>query len=947
MPIELFEREAELAVIEELIEAAAKGRESLLVIEGPAGIGKTELLASARRRAEAAGLRVLSARGAEIERSFPFGVVRQLLEPPLARASAAQRRRLLSGAASLAEPVLGRAPDGGGTGEVFAAMHGLYWLAAGLAERAALLASVDDAQWADADSLRWLGYLARRLEGTAIVIAVAVRSGEPGTERNLLAELAAYPAARRVVPAPLGKAAVRELVRARLGAEADGEFCAACGEATGGNPFMLHELIAELDHDRVEARAAAAPRVRALGPETVSRSVLLRIARMPPGAAALARAAAVLEPGCELRHAAALADLDNDTATVAADALTTGGIFAPGRPLDFVHPIVRGSIREEAPEAARRRLHARAARLLADDGARADRVAAHLLAAEPAADPWVAAALRAAADEAMSRSAPDVAALYLRRALREPPARTDRPSVLRRLVTASFRAGDVSLVDDQLDDALCELVADGTGTPDAHVLELSTLLIGAGRPDEGTELLDRAARRARDLGDATLAFRLEAELVNWLQLAPAAARGRLEPYAEGLEPGTPAAATLNALRAWWHTMIGDADAAQTARLARAALAGIGPDRGDHPSLTEAQAILALVRADRWQDATEAIAPRIDDARRRGSALAFVGMRWLEAYLAFAQGRVSDAVADARESIESARAGGYLVAFPFYSALLIEALVEADDLDAAETELVQTGMTGEMPDLYWLGPLLFARGRLRLAQARTDEGLEDLLEMGRRFDRDGMQDLTGCPWAATAAPVLAGRGERDRARALTQEELSRARRWGAPSAVGRSLRALALVEGGDRGIELLGEAEAALEGSGAELVRAYVLADLGAALRRRGNRAAARDPLRRALDIAHRAGATRLATRAREELAATGARPRKLVLRGVDSLTPSELRAARMAADGLSNREIAQALFVTINTVETHLRHAYQKLAIKRREQLADALHAHPGDPKRG
>jgi DNA-binding CsgD family transcriptional regulator len=459
--------------------------------------------------------------------------------------------------------------------------------------------------------------------------------------------------------------------------------------------------------------------------------------------------------------------------------------------------------------------------------------------------------------------------------------------------------------------------------------------------------LNRTTWRARDLGDATLAFRLEAELVNWLQLAPAAARGRLEPYAEGLEPGAPAAATLNALRAWWHTMIGDADAAQTARLARAALAGIGPDRGEHLSLTEAQAILALVRADRWQDATEAIAPRIDDARRRGSALAFVGMRWLEAYLAFAQGRVSDAVADARESIESARAGGYLVAFPFYSALLIEALVEADDLDAAETELVQTGMTGEMPDLYWLGPLLFARGRLRLAQARTDEGLEDLLEMGRRFDRDGMQDLTGCPWAATAAPVLAGRGERDRARALTQEELSRARRWGAPSAVGRSLRALALVEGGNRGVELLREAEAALEGSGAELVRAYVLADLGAALRRRGNRAAARDPLRRALDIAHRAGATRLATRAREELAATGARPRKLVLRGVDSLTPSELRAARMAADGLSNREIAQALFVTINTVETHLRHAYQKLAINRREQLADALHAHPGDPQRG
>ena len=154
-----------------------------------------------------------------------------------------------------------------------------------------------------------------------------------------------------------------------------------------------------------------------------------------------------------------------------------------------------------------------------------------------------------------------------------------------------------------------------------------------------------------------------------------------------------------------------------------------------------------------------------------------------------------------------------------------------------------------------------------------------------------------------------------------------------------MRILGLIEGGDAGIALIREAVAVLEPSPARLEHAYALADLGAALRRANHRAEARDHLRQALELAQRSGATLLAEQAHEELIATGARPRRIVQTGAAALTPSERRIAAMAAEGLSNREIAQALFVTLRTVEMHLSNAFRKLDISSRTQLAAALAA--------
>jgi DNA-binding NarL/FixJ family response regulator len=183
------------------------------------------------------------------------------------------------------------------------------------------------------------------------------------------------------------------------------------------------------------------------------------------------------------------------------------------------------------------------------------------------------------------------------------------------------------------------------------------------------------------------------------------------------------------------------------------------------------------------------------------------------------------------------------------------------------------------------------------------------------------------------------GDHESAERLAEEELQLARPFGTPRALGVALRAAGVVTGGDRGALLLREAIDTLERGDATLERARALADLGAMLRRRNRRTDARDLLREALDAAHRAGARPLAEYAETELRATGARPRRVVLAGLESLTASERRIAELASEGLTNREIAQTLFVTTRTVEGHLTSIFRKLQVDSRSELPAALAA--------
>ena len=235
----LRERERELAAVELLL---ARGG-GVLVVEGRAGIGKTALAGEAGRRAAELGHKVVRARGSELEAGFAFGVVRQLFERCLTDAGAGEREALLAGPAAavrslLSGPLAGE-PAGGSS---FAVLHGLYWLVANLAASRPVLIVVDDAHWADEPSLRWLAYMAPRLEGLAAGLLVALRPGDPASMAAPL--LAVREEAMAVLrPALLSDRAVSAMVRAAAGGGASDELCAAACAASGGNPLYLTELL--------------------------------------------------------------------------------------------------------------------------------------------------------------------------------------------------------------------------------------------------------------------------------------------------------------------------------------------------------------------------------------------------------------------------------------------------------------------------------------------------------------------------------------------------------------------------------------------------------------------------------------------------------------------------------------------------------------------------------
>jgi len=944
---ELLEREPELGAMDETIAAAARGAGGLVVVEAPAGLGKTGLLAGARRAAGAYDVTVLSARGGELERDFAFGVVRQLFEAPLAALADAERDRVAGGPAAQAAALLSGVPapasPASDADASFAVLHGLHWLTANLAAVRPLVLLVDDAHWADPPSLRYLAYLARRVRDLPVAAIVAARPSEPGADAALLAALTAD-AATVLRPEPLSEAATAALVRTRLAADAADPFCAACHDATAGNPFLLRELIAALAGDRAGTDAAGAARVRELGPAAISRAALARLARLGPDAADLARAVAILGTRADLRQAAALAGLDEPAAAAAADLLAGADLFARTRPLDFAHPIVRRSIYDDMALSRRAALHARAARLLAEDPAAIDAVAAHLLAAEPAGEAWAVERLREAAQRALAEGAPDVAATLLERARREPPPEDQRAAVATALGIALARSSDRHGAADRLREAV-----DLAGQPFERLLaavELGQVLLLDGRAEEAVAVLE-AELEALPPVMVDLGLTIQGALLVAAFAHPQARRrvtGRPWRFdAAAAAPGTSAQRLWLAIEAFTAAMAG-ASAEDAVALALRALDGgrllgeLGPEM---PAFY--LAANTLVYADALDAAHATFTDALAEARRRGSLRGAAMASCWRSVVSLWRGDLADAVADSRLTLDAVTHAELGIGRPLAAAFLAEALLERGDVAGADAAIAEGRDCGPARDSMAFDFLLCASGRVRIAQGRGAEALEDLLACGRRQDEDwDVRSPSAFPWRSNAARVLAAQGRGGEATELAGEELRRARAFGAARPLAVALRGVADVAqagGGDdaHAIELLREALAVLEDSPAQLERARVLVDLGAALRRSGRRADARDPLREALEIARRCGAEPLAALAHDELEASGVRQRKILRSGVGELTPSELRVARLAADGLSNREIAQELYVTVRTVEAHLGHAYRKLGVDGRPGLAAAL----------
>ena len=388
---------------------------------------------------------------------------------------------------------------------------------------------------------------------------------------------------------------------------------------------------------------------------------------------------------------------------------------------------------------------------------------------------------------------------------------------------------------------------------------------------------------------------------------------------------------LKAVTAYtWANNGGSAE--QCARLADEALAGdvlITADNG----LFWITALVVHIYADveSEEDIWEGVRVM---AHRRGSL--FTGLT-LSLWRGFDLLRRGD-LAQARESIQNAveemilwaGAEGIVLEWPL--GFLAEVHIERGELDRAEELLARVDPGDAEGD----GPAFWRKAMVELLLARGEN--ERALEMCEAYlTRLGtMQNPASAPWRSLKAEVLDRLGRGEEALALAEEELEAARAWGARQTVGRALRVRGQLRR-EAGIDDLREAVETLERSTARLEHAKALLALGTALRLARQPTEAREPLRRALEIASACSADALAERIRAELAATGVRPRREALGGVESLTPSERRVAGLAADGMTNREIAQTLFVTPKTVEVHLSNAYRKLDIRSRRQLAKAL----------
>lgn len=925
----LLERSRELKELRDGIARAGEGNGLTLLVEGPAGSGKSALLAAAVARASEAGVRVLRASGAELEREYAFGGVRQLFGRILAGES--ERAALLRGETApvgwLIDP--DRDPDSLSTRPQagFALFQAVVALVTTLAAGGALLIAVDDLHWLDEPSLLALGFLARRLDGLPVALVGTLRPLEPGSPELQLDDLRSLPGAERIALAPLSAEAVATLVREQE-PEAAGELCAVYHRASGGNPLYLHELLLWARAEGLGAGPEATAAVAEASIPALAERLLRRVDRVAPGARGLAAAMAALGER-PLADAAALAGVPGDEAARIARGLTDIELLERDDPFAFAHPLLRRSLYDRLSATDRQALHAAAAARLRAQGGSAETIAAHVRELTPAASPEAVEALREAAAAALARAAPDLAVPLLERALEEGAPEPGRAALLLELGRAESYTRDP-----QSFPHLEEAFALATGDPHLRAriaVLLADLLAAAGRWEACLEI---TAVALRELGDRDPELMVELEVLRAVMMAHdpefVAEFERDRDHFEALSHGEswPAHA-LAALLASVAAMRCEPHATVSALIDRALRGGrLLSERGGGAWATGQvmPALVAIEEHDRALELGEGVRAR---GRAEGSLLATVTGIATRGLVNTRRGDLAAAEADLRQINELVTASGMSMWMTTVMHVFCDAIMErpslgdiAEIVDALEIDPVfQTTAGGVM--------LLETRGRLALSRddpERAVESLETCLVTEQRL-------RTGPPYTfcrsslALALPA----GQRERATALVAEELALARSSGRARTVGVALRAAGLLAGGEEGIGLMRESVAALDGSPARLEYARSLVELGAALRRRGRRGDARPPLEEGMDLAYRCGAERLVARADEELHATGARPRRAVRTGAGALTPSELRVARLAASGRSNAEIARDLYLSPKTIETHLAKSYRKLGLHGRD----------------
>lgn len=931
----LLERERELGELSTAIAAVGEGRGHAIGIEAAAGLGKTRLLAEARARGSEADFRVFTGRATELEQDFPFALVRQMLGPEVVGLPDAERERVFEGA-NAARGALGIEVDDDRGHDAFAVLHALYWVTASLAERNPLLLAVDDAHAADAVSLDYLGFLLPRLEELPVLLVVTGRPDEAdptGGFRRIMSD----PSVRHISPAPLSAEATAVLLGEELDAEPAAQFATACFEVSGGNPFLLYELSRTVVQRGVEPLAENAERVRDLVPERVAHTVIGRIDRLPQAAAEVARSLAVLGDGADLRLVAGLAGLDPSEAASAGDQLRASAILDPGPSMRFVHPLVRSAVYSDIPAGERGRKHAEAADRLRGERASSERIATQLLASEPQGNRAAVETLVEAGERALAAGAPRSAITYLERARREPPDPELRASVLTPLITACLRAADLATLASIEADVQAELEREPALRTE-WAIDLATSMALSARFEEAASMLKSAIEVALERDEIEKAFQFEAQLRTIAMMLPAGPEVNLDRYRDQIDPETPGGRLAAALEAGSAVAGGKAgDAAEAAKRALGEDGALFAEELDFTAPT--MVIFTLLVSDQFEVAQRGARQALSFALARGATTEISVARTLNGLVSWLGGDLSAAEADLRQGIELARLAGLAPLLLMFTPILVDVLVQRDELQAAEAELETLGASGgaQLPPAPPFLGIFLARGHWYLEKGEYEAAIADFDSVAVVADSIGFGGgpaLMASSYAVTACLAL---DRQEEARKWAADALGMTEQWGPPAGIGAALAVKAATRSGEERIEMLEEAVTLLDGTLLRAAHTNALLELGVALRRHGRRADARAPLREAIDLARRRGAVLIARRASEELQATGEKVRSYAPIGVESLTPSERRVAELAASGMTNRQIAQSLFVTVKTVEAHLSAAYDKLDIESRRQLPAAL----------
>ncbi|HKS46929.1 MAG TPA: AAA family ATPase [Amycolatopsis sp.] len=938
----LLERDSELEIVSAALRSAHQGGGSLLVINGPLGNGKSELLRTLPGLADQDSTRVLSAGASALEQDYAFGVVRQLLEPALLGAAEPDRERWLSGAAGLAEMAFAEdAFDGLGHRPVAvrqAVLLGLQALVERMSAEQTLLILADDLQWADEPSLQWLVHLENRLSRFRVLAVVTVRDGDLASDRRPVRAITR--AASQVLrPRLFSLAGTRAFVADQCGEAGDEEFVLACHETTDGNPMFLKSVLLNLSINGIPPRASHAGEVRLLRPAQLRDRLIDCLGSQPESVRNLAKAMAILSDQTDLEVMGRLAGLD---AVGCAEAIRVmhqlGLLTTPPQPR-FIHHVVQDAVEESMTVEERERLHIEAVKLLHGSGYTAEQVAAQLLAVASPQGRWAIEVLRAAASTALRRGAPETASRYLRRALLDAsPDGEDRACLLVELATAErlFNArASVRHISHALPllssvrDRARAVVGLAPGLlsevpPVVHALirqvfdELGDAALLAG-PDR--ELKLRIEARLRHLGYAD-----PAELADGIR--------RLDGLGDEPAVDTPAERELLTMLLFAATLTIRKPASLVARLAERILER-EPASPSQVHTALPMLVSALVAAESTERLTPWLEMSLDHARKHGAVIEQALIRTEQALVALHTGRIAEAKRAAADAFELGALDWNTLSSTTAIAMAAVASVTWD------TELIRNVLASygdETLNACLAAMLHLSRGTLAVTAGDLREALEHYQECGRQLANSGWRNPVLYPWRAMTADLHRRLGEADRAREVAEEDCLRAAEWGAPSALGRAKRVLGDVVAGETGVAVLRESVDILEGSVNKLELARSLLRLGIRLGEQNDPDAA-GYLRRCYQLAVDCGDSRLAERAWVSgLEAKSGDSRA----ACPSLTKTELRVAWQAVAGYTNQDIAQFFGVSQRAVEKHLTNVYRKLDVRGRADLAGILP--PADP---